>query len=259
MAWHEDGTQAFIVSTGVQLTQANLEDLNNESGNVNITSSEVVIIFPEHRDLDAIWLNGSSTQTVSVLISSDSTNGMDGTWVSGPSVPIVPDSGNPLGSGWRSSIASSTAFDIKAVKFTVNNLRNVHLYGEIVPGYNPQRIEFWHPTEDQKQPPNWFDWGNTPRQSTDQVSFRLRNMSPFLMANDVVVSLDALTDTSPSVEDQHFLSLDTIRWSASVDAGDIAADSLSPVVHLRRVTPSNAQLTPPRWAVRLKSIPSFWS
>lgn len=258
MAWDEDGTQMFNLSTFAQFSESSMRALNSERGNTVATSNGVVVIFPELRDLDAIWLNGD-TGNVSTAVSVDTTNGSDGTWTSGPTVPVVADTGNPLGVRWRSSIASSTALGIKAIRFTVSNLRNIHLYGEISPEVTEDRIEFWHPTADQKQPPNWFDWGNTPRQSTGQVAFRLKNMSPTLTANDVVVSMDALTDTTPSVPAQHLLSLDAVHWYSSIDLGDIAPNGLSPVAYLRRVTPSNAVLTTPRWAFRLKPIPTFWS
>jgi hypothetical protein len=258
MAYHRDGTQIIVVPTGLNLSQTNLNTLNSEAGNTTVTSSQVCVIFPELRDLDAIWLNGN-TGSIATSVSVDSTNGLDGTWTAGPTVPVVADGGNPLGAGWRNSIASSTTFGIKAVRFTVTNLRNIHLYGEIAPTETEKRIEFWHPTIDQKISPGDFDWGNCPRQSSGQTSFRLKNMSPVLTAFNVIVSALALTDTTPSVPAQHFLSSDTAHWAATVDAGAIASDGMSPILYLRRVTPSDAVLTTPRWAFHLIAVPTLWS
>lgn len=258
MAIHRDGTQIFNRTTGVALTQGNLETLNSESGAVAVTSSPVVVIFPELRDLDAMWLNGNSA-SIPTEVSVDSTNGIDGTWTPGPTVSVTSDANNPLGAGWRNSIASSTTFGIKAVRFTVTNLRNIHLYGEIAPTVTEDRIEFWHPTIDQKISPSDFDWGDCPRQSTGQVSFRLRNMSPSLTAFNVIVEALALTDTTPSVPAQHFLSDDAAHWAATVDAGAIAPEGMSPILYLRRVTPSDAVLTTPRWAFHLIAVPTSWS
>lgn len=258
MAIHRDGTQIFNLSTGLNLSQGNLNTLNSESGASAVTSNQVCVIFPELRDLDAIWLNGN-TGSVSTQVSSDTTNGLDGTWAAGPTVSVTADTGNPLGTGWRDSITSSTAFAIKGVRFTVGSLRNIHLYGEISPTQTEKRIEFWHPTIDQKISPNTFDWGDCPRYSTGQVRFRLKNMSPSLTAFNVIVSALALTDTTPSVPAQHFLSDDGVHWAATVDAGAIASLGLSPILYLRRVTPSNAVLTTPRWAFHLIAVPTSWS
>ena len=148
---------------------------------------------------------------------------------------------------------------MKALRFSVTNLRNVHLYGELAPDETLKRVEFWHPTFDQKQPPSWFDWGNCPRQSTDQIAFRLKNLSPSQFANDVSLTLQALTDTTPSVPAQHFLSTDLHRWYATIDVGDLAPEGLSPVAYVRRVTPSNAVLSTPRWALTIKPVVSSWS
>lgn len=258
MAYHRDGTQIFNMSTGMNLTQGNLNTLNSEAGNSVVTSNQVCVIFPELRDLDAIWLNGN-TGSVATQVSTDTTNGTDGTWTTGPTVSVTADTANPLGAGWRSSIASSTAFGIRAIRFTVVNLRNIHLYGEISPTVTEDRIEFWHPTADQKISVNALDWGNCPRQSTGQVSFRLKNLSPALTANGIIVAGSALTDTTPSVPAQHFLSKDASLWTATVNAGAIPPLGMSPVLYLRRVTPSNAVLVPPHWAFHLSAVPTSWS
>lgn len=258
-AWHEDGTQVFNLTTSVQLTPTECLTLNREAGDITVTSDGVVMIFPEHRNLSAIWLNGLSGETVQTLVSTDTSNGVDGTWVAGPVFTVVPDGANPLGPSWRSSPSSLTALFVKAIRFKVKGLRNIHLYGELVDTENTQRIEFWHPEYDQKPPANWFDWGNCPRQSTGQTSFRLKNMDPALTANDVSLSMRALTDTVPSVPAQHLLSKDGIHWYATIDVGDIAPNGLSPVAYLRRITPSNAVLNPPRWAFTIRPNPAFWS
>jgi len=258
MAIHRDGTQIMNLATGINLTPSQISGLNSESGAAALGSSPVCVFFPEARDLDAIWLNGT-TGSIPTEVSVDSTNGVDGTWTAGPTVPVIQDTGNPLGAGWRTSISSSTTFAIKAIRFTVGNLRNIHLYGEISPTVTENRIEFWHPTIDQKISPSDFDWGDCPRYSTGQVSFRLKNMSPTLTAFGVLVSMLALTDTTPSVPAQHFLSDDGVHWAATVDAGAIASSGMSPILYLRRVTPSNAVLSTPRWAFHLIAVPTSWS
>ncbi len=258
MAWHKDGTQVFNLATGANLSPANVLSLNSESGAVAVTSNRVCVLFPELRDLDGLWLNGDS-QTIATEVSVDTTNGLDGTWAVGPTVTVVGDGSNPLGPGWRTSIASSTTFAIRGIRFTVNSLRNIHLYGEIAPAVVEDRIEFWSPTVDQKINVGALDWGNTPRYSTDQRTFRLKNMSPTLTAHAVIVSMAVLTDTNPSVPAQNFLSRDGTFWAAEIDAGTLSPLGMSPTLYLRRVTPSNAVLVPPRWAFTIEANPTSWS
>lgn len=257
MAWHLDGTQVITLSTGVNLSQGNLNTLNSESGNVVVTSDAVCVIFPEPRDLDALWLNGTSS-SVSTEVSTDTTNGVDGSWVAGPAVTVVSDNSNPLGPGWRNSITSSTFLGVKGLRFTLANMRNLHLYGEIT---DPQgkRLELWHPTLDQKISVNALDWGFCPRSSTDEVSFRVKNVDTLLTATGVTVSTAALTDTTPSVPAQHYVSLDGSLWEADLTIPAIPPLGVSQRLYLRRVTPSNAVMVPPRWALYLRAVPTSWS
>lgn len=263
MAIDRDGTQGYIISSvGAvsQLTNAQLVTLNNEnndsvtvSGQAQTTS--LFFIFPELRDLDAYFFaNGDSASSVSVLVSTNTTNGIDGTWTtitaghSESTKAVVPN--------YRTGITSTTALAIRAVKFTaaVGNAeahapRAIHLYGEPAPGENPNRLAIWHPTLDQRVTPAYFDWGNVPRSSSADLTFRVKNLSATLTAGSVRVAMEASSDTTPSVPGQHSLSTDGTTFLAQVNIGSLAPGAISAPLTLRRVTPSNAVLS--LWSMRL--------
>jgi hypothetical protein len=229
------------------------------------TSGTLLIVFPELRDLDAYFLrnlpSAFSPPPLTIATSVDTTNGIDGTWStifsgSGTSGTVKP--------GYRSGIASTTALGIRAIRFTANNgaLNNfspnvLHLYGEPAPGENPNRLALWHPTLDQRVTPAYFDWGNVPRSSSADRTFRVKNLSATLTANTPRVAMESLSDTTPSVVGQHTLSLDGATFLAQVNPGTLAPGAISGVITLRRVTPSNAQLS--LWSMRVFAEATSWS
>lgn len=222
----------------------------------NVKSSMLAFIFPELRDIDGIFVaigsySGNGVGTIEV--SPNSTNGLDGTWTSykagyAPPTTVLP---------WRTAIQWGTALDVKAVRILVRGAaiqgaipKAVHIYGEISPG-TTDRLDLWHPTADAKLPPAWLDWGDVPRSSSAQTSFRVKNLSGTKTAGNARVSTTVLTDTTPSVPAQHLFSLDGVNFSAQVNVGSLGPGAVSAPVYIRRVTPSNAVLG--LWAFRVRA------
>lgn len=213
-------------------------------------------IFPELRDIDGIFVaqDGYSTNGVGTIeVSQDSTNGLDGTWTSykagyAPPTAVLP---------WRTAIQWGTALDVKAVRILLRGsaiqhsiLKAVHIYGEISPT-TTDRLDVWHPTADTKLPPAWLDWGDVPRSSSAQTSFRVKNLSGTKTAGNVRVSTTVLTDTTPSVPAQHLFSLDGVNFASQVNVGSLGPGAVSAQVYIRRVTPSNAAMG--LWAFRVRA------
>lgn len=266
MAYDRDGTQVFQINNAnviTQLTSTQIIALNDESNSsttgagYNTGTGSLVWIFPELRDLDAflaISLTGSfSPDSFSVRVSSDTTNGLDGTWTTINSTIPAKAEIKPL---YRTGIVSSTQLGIRAVKMVAGaNGANewiasaVHLYGEPAPGENPNRLALWHPTLDERVTPAYFDWGNVPRSSSADRLFRVKNLSASLTANSVRVAMESHTDTTPSVVGQHTLSHAGGSFLAQVNIGTLAPGAISTPVTLRRVTPSNAVLS--LWTFRV--------
>jgi hypothetical protein len=262
MAFDRDGTQGVKIDGANNMstmTNAELVSLNDEA---DTTVSQfgspwkLCLIFPELRDLDGYFRNISGKQ-LTVETSVDTTNGFDGTWVtlsaSTGETAVNTVSTKP---NYRTGIASSTVLAIRAIRFGgqyqnfgTSDFRSVHLYGEPVPGENPNRLALWHPTLDQRVTPAYFDWGNVPRSSSADRTFRVKNLSASLTANSVRVAMEALSDTTPSVPAQHTLSADGTTFLAQVNIGALAPGAISAPLTLRRITPSNAVLS--LWSFRV--------
>lgn len=259
MAYDRDGTQFFRLLNGVvtQLTSGEVSAMNDEDPDAApVTSNEVpngslIAIFPEVRDLDGFYcvawtLARDRNASITVYVSADTTNGVDGTWTQ-----LIASYASPYSSsivpGYRTAIKSVTALAIKGVKVSLTggwacNIDAMHLYGEPVPGANPDRLEIWHPTNDERVTPAYFDWGNVPRGSSADKLFRVKNISPSLTAESIRVAMEIATDGTPSVPGQHTLSVGGGSFLSQVNVGDLAPGAISQPVTLRRVTASDAQL-----------------
>lgn len=277
MAWDRDGSVCLKIPpfTGggvIDLTLTQMQALNDEAttagpqfgGRLSADNpwEWCVIIFPELRDIDAFFVQHTSSFSVTnLMVSDDTTNGVDGTWVMvneaafGYTGLVKPE--------YRTLISSSTILDIKGLKFragfgglsSVGNIQSIHLYGEPSPGANPDRLEIWHPTLDERVPPAWFDWGDVPRGSSADIAFRVKNISPSLTAHEIRVFMDVLTDAVPSVPAQHLISQGG-SYLAQQNIGTLAPGGISAPLTARRITPSNAVLS--LWDFRILADTLDW-
>lgn len=278
MAYDRDGSVGFLVphpgnsGTPTSLTSAELADLNKEAEdgytNTSWNTMGLGVIFPELRDIDgAAILHASGTNdwsVVDIATSTDTTNGVDGTWtVRGTGNTWKADPANP---GWRDEIDSVTWTGVKAVRYrcssggSATRKANIHLYGSPASGTAPDRLQFWLPSTDSDAQVGgaYFDWGDVSRGTSDTRSFRVHNPSASLTAFSVTVSIEALTDTSPSNVGQHELSTDSgSSWASTASLGDMSAGTTSDDIILRRSIGGSAALS--IWAVRLVASASSWS
>lgn len=282
MAWDVDGTQfgrhgrrqqgtpvqgegGYVEASSTIRAQQNSEE--TLSGGLTSGSQAGYAyywIFPELRDLDGYYLFVGGTGNVNrILVSEDTTNGVDGTWTQIQGSYTTPSMANK--EALRNSIIYNTVLGIKGiVVITTGNIashipvQNAHWYGEPSPGENLQRLEIWHPTLDQRIGPADLDWGDVPRNSSEIREFRVKNMHETLTAEDVRVAMSILTDTSPSVVGQMAISEDGSNWGAqqTLDT-DLGPEEISPILYIRRTTPSNATLS--LWWYRLFADCVSWS
>lgn len=279
-AYERDGTVANWRQHGfgpTDLTPANLSAMNDEditdSYGISLfagtTSWYLTFLFPELRDVTGYWMMASQAAgtgmfgtAVTIQGSTDTTNGVDGTW----SGAIVPQVSTLLVPNQRTEIDSVSFIGIKAIQFRWTTAGGTghaafiyctHLYGHIPLDQSIDRLVFWHPTLDQELAPAYLDWGNVPRGSTEDRTFRVKNLSATLTANDVIVSPDAPTDTTPSVAGQQVLSTDGSTFTGSIAVGDLPPGGISDVCTIRRITPSNAALS--LWTARLIADANTWS
>jgi hypothetical protein len=269
MAYDRDGTQVYRVAGGTPfaLTNASVASMNDEDGDSYALTGAgyLAFLFPELRDLDGFsfyWANvggSGSASLTSPQVSTDTTNGFDGTWTT----ITAPTNAGSINPGYRTSIASSTALAIRGVRFTTSTsgagqlaVYFLHLYGEIAPGQNPHRLDLWHPTLDERLTPAYFDWGNVPRSSSADRLFRVKNLSPSKTANAVRVAMESASDTTPSVPGQHSLSHNGGSFLAQVTIGSLAPGAISAPITLRKITPSDAVMG--LWAFRVFAESTDW-
>lgn len=266
LAYDIDGTsvirraEASGAVSSLTLTQKQI--LNNESNADSIVygvAGHVIFVFPTSTKIYGYLYDISGDNpgvlTLGVSYSTNTTNGVDGTWIN-LTTPTSVSSASPT---YRNSITTlATPVDAKALRFYSKNVystsdynvnyKGIHIYG------NPNtslELDFWHPTLDQAITPAYFDFGDVSVGSSSTKIFRLKNFST-QAAKNVRVSIDVLTETSPTITSQHLLSTDNTNWYSYVDlpeTGGIAIDSvsnapnnISSLIYLKRNTLSNAQV-----------------
>lgn len=273
IAYDRDGSVGVgITASGVptQLTLAMLQGFNSEreAGTApSAGASRVAIVFPIPVDLKAVFLSLiAATPTASIETSKDTTTGVDGTWTTQvPAANHLKDVKpnyriltmlNELPGGAANQnvrgvrISSSTS--------TLPNIRALHFYGDPSGSATPDRIAVWHPSLNIPLPVTQFDWGNVPRSSSADRSFRIKNLSTNLIAGDIEVYVEALTPGAPSVSGMHTISDNggaTFLTSATIS--ELGPGEISGVFILRRVVPANAQVSV--WSARVAADVSTWT
>ena len=270
MAYDRDGTQLYrVASTGTgtptAATLTQMQDANRESGSGtgNWVQDFACFIFPELRDLVGMWAVGTNSGAPSGTVftaqtSVDTTNGVDGTWVTYISSFTVAQNYKP---SFRNNIALSNATGVKAVRVRCTNAGNqgylVHLYGK--PSAASDRIELWHPTLDQQlgNTAAYLDWGNRPVSTTETRQFRIKNLSSLATANTITVGLEAMTDAAPTYVSQHTFSYNGGAYASTVTIPNLTAGQVSAVIDIRQTLVSNAALG--LWAQRVYANVTSWS
>lgn len=280
LAWDRDGSGLVRISKANAVTQLNAtvrQVLNDEdTSGLSVTSAmdlkKIVVLFPIPVDLVAFFLSVSSSYSGwSVSLSKDSTTGVDGTWehaavYAGSTIAtgVRPEYRSP---GYVKNLpTTSAARAVRAVAFQVEStsssawtgtISSLHLYGYPSDTATTNRLALWHPTADIRLPPDWFDWGNAPRSSSADLSFRIKNLSSTLTAENINLYIEALTPGTPSVAGMLSISSDGgASFEGYKDVPELAPGEVSDPMILRRVVPANATLS--LWSARLAVDVSTW-
>lgn len=276
IAYDRDGTAVVHINgagTITELTTAQKQALNDETISSsfgilddNDPDNYIALIFAELRDILGYFVmqNTGSLTPLSLEKSTDTTNGQDGTWVTVVN-PYTSRDDDEASNLYRSAINSISALGIKGLRFkmdpspgsSTDPVNMIHLYGGIASGQTSY-LKFWQPSPtDAEVAGAFFDWGNTPRGSSADKTFRIKNTHGTLTANSITISVEALTDTAPSVPGQFLLSTDGVTFTASINIGNLASGAISGTLYVRRNTASNAVLGV--WAARLLAIAGNWT
>lgn len=270
LAWDRDGSKLFRLDTSYasvitehsQATQASLNSDTSpliDGGGASGGTFRWGVMFPELTDLDALNIamgyDGWFKNFEAIQVSSNTTNMIDGTWTAVSGVTAS----NPNKVATRTEIRSSTLLGIRAIRWGCSGnypaLRRIHLYGE--PSNTAgDRMLIWDPVLDSRIAPDHFEWGDVPRESIQERTFRIKNRSTTLTAQSVRVAMEVLNDTTPSIIAQHQLSVDGTTWLAQVNIGDLAPGAVSAPITLRYTVDPGATLS--LWTLRLFAEATTW-
>lgn len=272
LAYDRDGTaMSHLVtntSTVQQLTVGELVQLNDEDsgavnnygwyGNVGGVQYGLAFIFPELRDIAGYLTQGGTigASRGDLQTSVDTTNGLDGTWVTqdtswdsaGGAANLIP---------MRENITTTAFSGIKGLRVLTNmgtgGSRSIlfhvfHLYGTKTDFTGLDTLRMWHPTLDQpldtSSPANGahLDWGDAAQGTTGDKTFRIKNNSASLTANSIDVTTEVATNASPTLQSQITYS-DGGAFASTINIGNLAPGVISSVITVRRTTSLSAELS----------------
>lgn len=243
MAWDEDGTifwhattltpyftgtvmpgfERTVVEKGYannEETLANngfsdIEGINNGGGGGSLNHA-YYIIFPELRDVYGVayWAiagnSGSFMVPTDFEYSTNTTNGIDGDWVSiYPTYPIQSvvyalyswDHWYRIGIVTDAPLPVSGVRGLRWIQLIPSGLiaqgywNHIHIYGDKSTGATPDRLLFID-NDTGLEFTGPLDWGDVPRGTTLTHQIKVKNNSATLTANTIVLDFEALTGVS---------------------------------------------------------------
>ena len=203
-----------------------------------------ILIFPELREVDgAIGWNSNGGRAVAAYTSIDTKSAAvaDGTWILQDS-DITPSGGTrtDVPSTYRSYITSLAVSNVRAFAFQSSGFsaRGGHIYGTITPGQTPDRVLIVD-TVTGLAFSNTLDFGDVPRGSARDQTFKIRNNSSGLTAGTIQLTAEAITGNSGAwytfSEGGAFSG--TLQLASSIGPG-----SDSPTLTLRQIIPDSEGL-----------------
>lgn len=249
MAWDDDGTIAMwgTLSSYVGLTaftSPQMQDLNDEDDVLVLSTSGeryIVYLFPELREFDGFFWR-QHFFSVTPQKSTNTTNGVDGTWTN---LTSLTNTGADVRPDYRNVIQSYAESGIRGFRHAASTsggfhgMKASHIYGEIAPGQTPDRLLFVDTgTNLEFNLP--IDYGDTPRGSATDRTFKLRNNSGSLTASTIQITAESLYLSSGNwftfSEGGAFQA--TLALASSIGSG---ADS--PTITARRDIPDSETLS----------------
>jgi hypothetical protein len=207
-------------------------------GGFGSDSRIVNMFFPEARTLTE-WAaslgEANGTATLTCYYSTNTTNGIDGTWTSfgttGEAALFKPPSLAMLLTPVHVNIPGVRGVEYRIAGVTAGSTTStyslycMHLYGT----YTQAGVEFWHPTSNIPLPPNSFNLGDVSRSASYSPTFRIKNQNA-QTANNVVIS--AKEGIGTMLAGTTFS--DGGAYAASVTIASIATGAISPVITMKR-------------------------
>lgn len=243
-AYDADGSLVRTITGTTPSTpsDADIAELNNSSatGGIAVGSHDwLAVVFPTTITIDAMFLaHGGAATSLAIQTSPDTTNGGDGTWTSAGTVAVSPGATTFSGALWRSELGTGLDLTCKGVRVAAGSTawRTWHIHGG-GPDQDPSGLVI-RSSEYGAFPDGVSDWGRVPRASSADLDVFVVNTTT-RDATGVVLAFEAAEDDD-SFAVQHYLSTDDRNFSGTLYLGVIGANSRSPKITVRRVTPAGA-------------------
>lgn len=245
-------------------TGAQMALMNGELGTSSLGDAGMMaLVFPVPYTLTHIYLFTGNNPSVTVKVSTDTTNGYDGTWTTARAgMDYKSASSNVITPSYRTQYALTGAVGVKAVRLdpsggTVYNV--LHVFG--YPTSYTDRLEMWHPTLDQplRDTPALLDYGDVPRGTTPTKQFRVKNLSASLTAGSVTVGAEALTDSpSPTIVSQTQFSIGGGSYASTASISSLAPGAISGII-TSRLNTNTTTTALGLWAQRYYAQAASWS
>lgn len=253
-AYDRDGSVWYYRQAGsawTALSQAWIDELNDED-NTNLSwpttqadPLEIVIIFPELREIDGLFCGSQIYASFSFISSfewsADTTNGTDGTWSSPTSLS---HHGTPYAQ-YRDDIETTVISGARAIRFKLPKdglsygvWKCVHIYGSVTSA-TEDRIYFLDPYFSDAVFTQPLDYPEIPRGTTSTRPLKLKNASPTLTASTVQITAE---DLYLEAGDWYDFSLDGLTsWESTLLVGTFTPGEVK-TIYMRQAIAEAATL-----------------
>ncbi len=248
-------------------TQTEKDNVNNEdrlddwalAGNDFLTC----MIFPEKRDVDGVFFGSPSVTQGGSDYSTDTTNGVDGSWTT---LAYVPASWND-DQQYRTGINAQSLTGVRSVRWfngaTSQDVAAIHVYGLISSGETPDRILFLDEDTGLEfgtggSTPDIMDFGDRPRGSIIDHEFRVRNNST-VAGNNLTATTIVLTREAQHGDMDMWMTydLDGGGFMTSETVTSLAPETNSALLTMRLDIDDAAVLFV--WAARTRVAVTTWA
>jgi hypothetical protein len=265
LGYHREYTPATDV-LGSPVNEAGLKNMNDDGASTSHSPGSGRrygvwwLIFPAPRDISHVHLSMAATGS-SFEWSSDTTNGVDGTWTA-VTVANRANDRVSIRTLWNATPTILGARGVRAIcsnnpSGTATHMYTLHLYGKPSAAV-ADRLVFWHPTLDQplRDTPAHLDWGNRPRGTSQTRQFRIKNVSPTLTANSITVGFETLTDATPSLVTQHQFRYNAGSYATTATLASLAPGAVSAIFDVQQNLDAGAATS--LWSGRVYANAATW-
>ena len=254
LAYDADGTvvvhnqYAGPAAAAIDLTGAQSMALNNETHSEVFPewgynrSYRVNFISPELRQIDGVFASRTDYSFNTILAfgsSSDSTNGIDGSWTTEIASPTQHLDTYSL---FRDNITSLALVTKSAVRIGYSlgstnsgSLATVHLYGTISPGETPDRILYLDTEDADAKFSKVLDYGDVPRGQTQTRTIKIKNNSSTKTINTLQLTAE---DLYLNAGDWYTFSLDGVSYQATLNTIGNLSPGATKLIYVKQVVPA---------------------